>query len=96
MCVLSSATIYADLLYARTHARSPVNRLAPILVDVGAELNGQIRIAKVDTDKYPNLGTRFGVEGLPTMCLFRDGKEVHRLMGMYNKDQLIAELKPYM
>ena len=37
----------------------------------GKELVGKLRIAKVDTEKYPQIGTRFAVEGLPTVVLFK-------------------------
>ena len=50
----------------------------------------------VDTEKYQNIATKYSVEGLPTVVLFKGGKEVHRLMGLYNKEQLISELGPFL
>ena len=74
----------------------PCQQLSPILEDLQKELNGRLHVAKVDTEKYQNIATKYSVEGLPTVVLFKGGKEVHRLMGLYNKEQLISELGPFL
>jgi thioredoxin-like negative regulator of GroEL len=45
--------------------------LAPELNKVGTSLKGQVTVAKIDTDKYPALASRFRIEGLPTCVLFK-------------------------
>jgi Thioredoxin len=45
--------------------------LAPVLNEVGTNLKGQVTVAKIDTDKYPALASRFRIEGLPTCVLFK-------------------------
>lgn len=48
-----------------------------------------VRVAKLDSDEYPELSTELRVQGLPTLIMFSDGKEVHRLEGVPpNKDAL--------
>ena len=74
----------------------PCQMLSPILEDLQRELEGRLHVAKVDTEKYQNIATKYAVEGLPTVVLFKGGKEVHRLMGLYSKEQLISELGPFL
>ena len=50
--------------------------MAPILETLASEEKDSLTIAKVDTDKYPQLGSQYQIEGLPTFVLFKDGKEV--------------------
>ena len=59
-------------------------------------MSGQVKVAKVDTDKYPNLGDKYDVEGLPTCILFKGGKPVHRMIGLLKADQIKAEIAPFL
>ena len=47
-------------------------------------------------EKFPSLGTRFSVEGLPTLLLFKDGQEVHRFVGVVSADELMDKVKDYL
>ena len=55
--------------------------VAPELVKVAAEGAGRWIVAKVDTDDVRELGTRFGIRAIPTMMLFKGGREVAREAG---------------
>jgi thioredoxin 1 len=52
---------------------------------VKEELGDQIRIAKVDVDKNPRIAGKYQVRGVPTMILFKDGKQVWRQSGVVQK-----------
>ena len=64
----------------------------PILEEVAFELRDKLTIATVDTDKNAALTQTHNVRGIPCMILFKDGKEVKRLVGLHQKDRLLAEL----
>jgi len=58
-------------------------------------LKGVLKIAKLDTDKFPALGTKYGVEGLPTCMLFKNGKVVKTFVGVVPAEQILYELTPH-
>mmetsp|Transcript_25085 Transcript_25085/g.57977 ORF Transcript_25085/g.57977 Transcript_25085/m.57977 type:complete len:161 (-) Transcript_25085:168-650(-) len=65
------------------------------LAVVGDECKDWLKVAKVDTDKYPALGAKYEIEGLPTMVLFKDGKPVHRIEGFVRANQIMDECKQF-
>jgi thioredoxin len=71
----------------------PCLMLAPILGEVAAAFGEKLTVAKVDTDKYPALASRFNVSALPTLILFKEGKPVDRIEGLPEKQQLIDRVR---
>ncbi len=70
----------------------PCKMLAPILEEVNKELDGQ-QICKVDIDESFDLAKSYGVMSVPTLILFKDGKEIKRAIGLKNKDFIIDMIK---
>jgi thioredoxin 1 len=66
----------------------PCRTLAPILEQVGNELSGKASVAKVDIDSEQGTAARFEISSVPTMILFKDGKEVGRLIGLRTADAI--------
>jgi len=61
---------------------NPCRTLAPILHDVAAQLQGRVKFAKLDIDKNQAAAKTYGVTSVPTLILFKRGKEVNRLVGL--------------
>lgn len=59
----------------------PCRVIAPILTELAHEYAGRVRIAKLNTDENPRTMVALGVQGLPTLIVYRDGREVERLVG---------------
>lgn len=59
----------------------PCRMVAPVLDKFAEEYDGQLQIAKVNTDENPRWAMQFGVQGIPTMLLVAGGKVVHRQVG---------------
>jgi len=59
----------------------PCKTMAPVLDDIAHRRSGEILVTKLDTDQNPATGLRFGVRGIPTLILFKKGKEVARRVG---------------
>lgn len=59
----------------------PCRMMAPVLDRVAAERATELRVAKVNTDEQPQLAGRFGIRGIPTLILFREGRELARQSG---------------
>lgn len=71
----------------------PCKMLLPILDDVKKELGNQIKVIKIDVDKNQPLATQYQVRGVPTMLLFKNGKQVWRQSGVLQKDDIINIIK---
>lgn len=67
----------------------PCKQLSPILDDVAAELSDKLTVAKVNIDDNPESPQKYGVRGIPTMILFKDGKPVATKVGALPKGALV-------
>jgi thioredoxin 1 len=74
----------------------PCKTIAPILEELAGEQAGKLQIAKVDVDDNQGLARQYGVQSIPTMIVFKDGVEVHRLVGARGKAQLLEDLSTYL
>ncbi len=74
----------------------PCRKLGPTLEEVAVELDGRLKIVKVNVQEVSALATQYGVMNIPTMIIFKNGQEVTRLVGNRAKTALIEELEPYM
>ncbi len=70
----------------------PCKMLAPVIDEISTEQQGKVNVGKIDIDENPDLASRFGVMNIPTVILFKDGKEVSRSVGLVPKDRLLAML----
>jgi thioredoxin len=66
----------------------PCKQIAPALEELAGELNGQLRICKVDVDDNSELAAQFGVRAIPTLLVFKGGKVVEQVVGMVSKSDL--------
>ena len=72
----------------------PCKMLAPILEDVDAKGEaGDLLIVKVDVDEASDIAIRFGIQSIPTLILFENGKAVNKVLGYMPKPQLLNFLK---
>jgi thioredoxin 1 len=74
----------------------PCRAVAPVLEQIAAENDGKIRIGKLDVDHNNHTAMKFGVQSIPTMILFKDGKAIERLVGYMPKERLMARIKPHL
>src|SRR5471030_2223572 len=68
----------------------PCQAIAPILVDVAQEYAGRIKIAKMDVDSNQAVPAKFGIRGIPTVILFKNGAAAAQKVGALAKGQLTA------
>jgi thioredoxin 1 len=72
----------------------PCKMIAPILEQLDQETQGKVTIAKVNVDDNPNVAGQYGVMSIPTLKLFKNGKEVHTVVGVQpleNLKQLVGQ-----
>jgi thioredoxin 1 len=73
----------------------PCRALAPKLEEIAAEMTGKVRIVKINVDENPSTPAKYGVRGIPTMILFKQGKEVEQIVGNLPKDNIVAVLQKH-
>ncbi|WP_142785913.1 thioredoxin [Changchengzhania lutea] len=73
----------------------PCKMLAPILKEVKHELDDSIKIIKIDVDKNQSLAAQYQVRGVPTMILFKNGKQLWRQSGVLQKNDIISVIKQH-
>jgi len=66
----------------------PCKMIAPALEEIGAEYAGRVTVAKVNIDENPSTPNTYGVRGIPTLILFKDGKPAATKVGALPKSQL--------
>jgi len=74
----------------------PCRTIAPTLEEIAQEKAGTLSVAKVNVDENQDLSGQHGVFSIPTLILFKDGKEVERLVGALPKARLLEKLEPYL
>ncbi|MFT5847308.1 MAG: thioredoxin 1 [Psychroserpens sp.] len=71
----------------------PCKTLTPVLEQVKEELGDAVKIIKIDVDKNQPLAAKYQVRGVPTMLLFKNGKQVWRESGVLQKNEIIKVIK---
>lgn len=74
----------------------PCKMLAPVLDQLSSQYEGKVAIYKVDVDLSPELAGRYGIQAIPTMIVFKDGKAVKQTQGFMAKPQIEALLNSYL
>jgi thioredoxin 1 len=74
----------------------PCRMLAPVLDELAAEYDGQLKILKVNVDENPGLAERFGIMSIPTMLLFKEGEVVESLTGAISREALAGRINPHL
>jgi thioredoxin 1 len=68
----------------------PCKMIAPVLDEIAGEYAGKIKVAKLNIDDNPNTPPRYGIRGIPTLMLFKDGEVEATKVGAVSKSQLTA------
>jgi thioredoxin 1 len=68
----------------------PCKMIAPVLAEIAGEYAGKLKVAKLNIDDNPNTPPRYGIRGIPTLMLFKDGEVEATKVGAVSKSQLMA------
>lgn len=71
---------------------APCRMMAPVLNEVADELQGSSHIGKVNIEQFQSLAQKFQVRSIPTLILFKNGKEINRFVGIKSKDFLLNQI----
>jgi thioredoxin 1 len=73
----------------------PCKMVDPIVKQLAGEWEGKVKVLKCDADQNPNILMQYGIMGIPTLMLFKDGKMVERVTGYQPKDKLLGKMSPH-
>jgi len=71
----------------------PCRAMTPAVEAVAEKFVNDATVVKVNVDENPSVSARYGIRGIPTLILFKDGKEANRLVGLQSQDQIAAAIK---
>ncbi len=74
----------------------PCKQIAPALEEMSKEMEGKLTIAKVNIDDNPETPSKYGVRGIPTLILFKDGEVADTKVGALPKGQLMAWVEQHL
>ena len=66
----------------------PCKMIAPVLVEIAEEYAGKIKVCKIDVDANPETAPKFGIRGIPTLIIFKNGEQEATKVGALSKAQL--------
>jgi len=70
----------------------PCKALNPIIEKVEAEVEGKVKIVKVNIDESPDIASKYSIMSIPTLLVFKDGVVADQLVGLVQKDKIMAKL----
>jgi thioredoxin 1 len=73
----------------------PCRMIAPSVEAVAEEFDGKAGFYKMNVDENPNVPNRFGIRGIPTLILFKDGQEQERIVGAVSKEAIAKVVEKY-
>ena len=71
----------------------PCRLIAPVIDELATELAGRVRVVKLNVDDNPRTAARFNLRSIPTLLVFRDGREIDRLVGVQPKQEIARRLE---
>lgn len=74
----------------------PCRMVAPVVKEIAEEYDGKIQVAKMDVDANRNTPGNYGIRGIPTLILFKNGEEAARIVGFRPKAAMLDELLPHL
>lgn len=74
----------------------PCKALTPTMEKIAQELEGKVKVVKINVDESPAIAARFSVMSIPTVILFNEGKVQEQSVGLVSKDKLIKKIQPYL
>lgn len=73
----------------------PCKAMAPVIDEIASQTIGKVKVGKVDIDENKMLARQFGIQAIPTLMIFKDGKQVETLVGMQSKESIVQALSKY-
>ena len=70
----------------------PCNAMTPVIEELATELDGKAKVGKINVDENSDIAVEYNVMSIPTLIIFKNGKEEKRLVGLRDKEELLSIL----
>ena len=70
----------------------PCRQLGPVLEEVSKDMSDKVSVCKMNVDDAPNTASQYGIRSIPTMFLFKDGKQIDTKVGLHSKASIVEWL----
>jgi len=74
----------------------PCRMVAPVVEEVATEYDGQVKVVKVNTDQNPTVASHYGIRSIPTLMIFKGGRQVDTVVGAVPKGTLAKTLAQHL
>jgi thioredoxin 1 len=74
---------------------APCSLISPVLEEIGNEYAGKVKVGKVNVDNEIKTANEFGIQNIPTMIIFKQGKEIERIIGAVPKDHIVKRIEKH-
>lgn len=74
----------------------PCRMVAPVIDEIATELQGKLKVVKVNTDENYNVASKYGIMSIPTLGIFKQGKLVDSVIGAVPKNYLLSKLNSHL
>ncbi|PZV18414.1 MAG: thioredoxin [Leptolyngbya sp.] len=74
----------------------PCRMVAPIVDEISAQYEGQVKVVKLNTDENPTVASQYGIRSIPTLMIFKGGQRVDMVVGAVPKTTLATTLEKYL
>lgn len=71
----------------------PCKMLAPVIEEIAKEYEGKWIVGKCNVDENPNTSSQYGIQSIPALLLFKDGKVIDKILGFQGKENLVKKLE---
>ncbi|KYC35111.1 thioredoxin [Scytonema hofmannii PCC 7110] len=74
----------------------PCRMVAPVVDEIATEYTGQVKVVKLNTDQYPTVASHYGIRSIPTLMVFKGGRQVDTVVGAVPKTTLAKTLTQHL
>jgi len=74
----------------------PCRMIAPTIESLASELNGKVLVGKLNVDENQQTAARFSVQGIPTLLILQNGREVDRIVGVESRESILKRLQRFL
>ncbi len=74
----------------------PCNVVAPIVEEIAAEYAGKLKVCKINVDEAPGIVGKYGIRGIPTLMVFKNGEVVDQQVGVVPREVLVTKITPHL
>ncbi|MEA3305551.1 MAG: thioredoxin [Candidatus Omnitrophota bacterium] len=74
---------------------APCLMVAPIIDELAKEYKGRLKVCKLNVDEAPDTASKYGIMGIPTLAIFKNGEIADKIVGVVSKAELETAIKPH-